>query len=367
MKKLISMYQKYMFRPVLYKSVTRVSVVAVLMLLWDRYVSDGRFTMWQAPALLLGVVLLAWAWVNYLRLDGVTVHHLGEEFKDMGKKEAPRHQVHRGLCGRAHRLLRGVGAGGTHLLQYAFEFDLGRSAAHHQPHRRRSVRAEDMAEKKAKKQLVVGILAHVDSGKTTLSEAMLYRAGSIRRLGRVDNKDAFLDTDTLEKARGHHDLFQAGPAEDGPHRHHSAGHPRPCGFFYRDRADAAGAGLRGAGRQRHRRRPEPHRDPLASAAAVSYPHLRLYQQDGSARPGERSPSGAAFPPSGRGLRGLRCPAGRTGRGTGPLRRAPDGDDAGRRRPDGGGHHPRHRPAARLSLLVRRGPSAGERERIAGRG
>ena len=42
----------------------------------------------------------------------------------------------------------------------------------------------------------------MDSGKTTLSEAMLYRAGSIRKLGRVDNKDAFLDTDTLEKARG---------------------------------------------------------------------------------------------------------------------------------------------------------------------
>ena len=49
MKKLVSMYQKYMFRPILYKSVTRVSVVAVLMLLWDRYVSDGTFTMWQAP------------------------------------------------------------------------------------------------------------------------------------------------------------------------------------------------------------------------------------------------------------------------------------------------------------------------------
>lgn len=47
MKKLVSMYQKYMFRPILYKSVTRVSVVAVLMLLWDRYVSDGTFTMWQ--------------------------------------------------------------------------------------------------------------------------------------------------------------------------------------------------------------------------------------------------------------------------------------------------------------------------------
>ena len=87
MKKLFPMYKKYMFHPILYKSVTRVSVVAVLMLLWDRYVSDGTFTMWQAPALLLGVILLAWAWVDYLRLDGVTIHHLAEELKDMGKKK----------------------------------------------------------------------------------------------------------------------------------------------------------------------------------------------------------------------------------------------------------------------------------------
>ena len=53
-----------------------------------------------------------------------------------------------------------------------------------------------------RKQIVLGILAHVDSGKTTLSEAMLYRAGVTRRLGRVDHKDAFPDTDALEKARG---------------------------------------------------------------------------------------------------------------------------------------------------------------------
>jgi len=86
MKKLFPRYKKYMFHPILYKCVTRVSVVAVLMLLWDRYVSDGTFTMWQAPALLLGVILLAWAWVDYLRLDGVTIHHLAEEFKEMGKK-----------------------------------------------------------------------------------------------------------------------------------------------------------------------------------------------------------------------------------------------------------------------------------------
>ena len=57
------------------------------------------------------------------------------------------------------------------------------------------------------KRLVVGVLAHVDSGKTTLSEALLYRAGSIRKLGRVDHRDAFLDTDALEKARA--GLFEA--------------------------------------------------------------------------------------------------------------------------------------------------------------
>ncbi len=52
------------------------------------------------------------------------------------------------------------------------------------------------------KRLVVGVLAHVDAGKTTLSEGMLYKSGSIRRLGRVDHRDAFLDTYELERERG---------------------------------------------------------------------------------------------------------------------------------------------------------------------
>ena len=52
------------------------------------------------------------------------------------------------------------------------------------------------------KKLVVGILAHVDAGKTTLSEALLYRSGAIRKLGRVDHRDAFLDTDAIERERG---------------------------------------------------------------------------------------------------------------------------------------------------------------------
>ena len=50
--------------------------------------------------------------------------------------------------------------------------------------------------------LVIGMLAHVDAGKTTLSEALLFRAGAVRRLGRVDHGDAFLDTHHIERERG---------------------------------------------------------------------------------------------------------------------------------------------------------------------
>lgn len=55
---------------------------------------------------------------------------------------------------------------------------------------------------RAKKHICAGLLAHVDAGKTTLSEALLYRSGAVRRLGRVDHGDAFLDTDALERERG---------------------------------------------------------------------------------------------------------------------------------------------------------------------
>lgn len=50
--------------------------------------------------------------------------------------------------------------------------------------------------------LTIGILAHVDAGKTTLAESILYTTGHIRKLGRVDHKNAFLDTDALERSRG---------------------------------------------------------------------------------------------------------------------------------------------------------------------
>ena len=61
---------------------------------------------------------------------------------------------------------------------------------------------ESGLQSKSEKNIVCGILAHVDAGKTTLSEAMLYLSGAIRRLGRVDKKDAYLDSDTQERARG---------------------------------------------------------------------------------------------------------------------------------------------------------------------
>ena len=53
-----------------------------------------------------------------------------------------------------------------------------------------------------KNNIAIGMLAHVDAGKTTLSEALLYKSGAIRKLGRVDNRDAFLDTNQMERTRG---------------------------------------------------------------------------------------------------------------------------------------------------------------------
>ena len=53
-----------------------------------------------------------------------------------------------------------------------------------------------------KHSLCLGVLAHVDAGKTTLCEALLYRSGARRTLGRVDHRDTFLDTHALERTRG---------------------------------------------------------------------------------------------------------------------------------------------------------------------
>ena len=59
-----------------------------------------------------------------------------------------------------------------------------------------------MPELTNKHHCAIGLLAHVDAGKTTLSEALLYRSGARRTLGRVDHRDAYLDTHDLERSRG---------------------------------------------------------------------------------------------------------------------------------------------------------------------
>ncbi|MCP6711613.1 GTP-binding protein, partial [Klebsiella pneumoniae] len=59
-----------------------------------------------------------------------------------------------------------------------------------------------MGAQQTKHPISIGLLAHVDAGKTTLSEALLFRSGVKRQLGRVDHGDAFLDTYSLERQRG---------------------------------------------------------------------------------------------------------------------------------------------------------------------
>lgn len=63
---------------------------------------------------------------------------------------------------------------------------------------------------KTEKYFSTGLLAHVDAGKTTLSEALLYLTGAIRKMGRVDDRDAFLDTYVRERTR-YYPFFQNRP------------------------------------------------------------------------------------------------------------------------------------------------------------
>ena len=83
--------------------------------------------------------------------------------------------------------------------------------------------------KGGKKNICIGLLAHVDAGKTTLSEEMLHRTGVLEQAGRVDKGNAFLDTYELE-------IYYAG-------------YSGTCGFFCRNGADIAGAGLWDSGDQ----------------------------------------------------------------------------------------------------------------------
>ena len=91
-----------------------------------------------------------------------------------------------------------------------------------------------MTENNRNRHICTGLMAHVDSGKTTLSEALLYASGTIRKLGKVDTKDAFLDTDARERDRGNYNFFQTGGVDLAGNGADFAGHAGTCRFFRRD-------------------------------------------------------------------------------------------------------------------------------------
>ena len=140
------------------------------------------------------------------------------------------------------------------------------------------------------RKLVIGILAHVDAGKTTLSEGLLYTCGALQRLGRVDHQDAFLDTEALERERGITIFSKQAVLPLGGVEVTLLDTPGHVDFSSGDGAHPPGAGLRRPGHQRHGRGPGPHPHPVAAAGALSHPHLPLCQQDG---PGGGGPGGSA--------------------------------------------------------------------------
>ena len=86
-------------------------------------------------------------------------------------------------------------------------------------------------ERQDMKSIVLGILAHVDAGKTTLSEALLYLAGSILQDGKSGQQGRILDTYALERARGITDFLKAGSSDMGGNAHDAVRYAGPCGFF----------------------------------------------------------------------------------------------------------------------------------------
>ena len=125
-----------------------------------------------------------------------------------------------------------------------------------------------MANTNRRKHICTGLMAHVDSGKTTLSEALLYTSGAIRKLGKVDTKDAFLDTDERERARGITNFFQTGGTDLARHGSDIIRYTGACGFFCGDGACASGAGLRSAADQWIRWCAGTYADAVESVAAV---------------------------------------------------------------------------------------------------
>ena len=121
------------------------------------------------------------------------------------------------------------------------------------------------------KHAVIGILAHVDAGKTTLSEDLLFRTGAIRKKGSVDSGDTVMDSNAIEADRGITIAYNGevhGDTIDLVDRY-----PGPCGLLRRGRARPVGTRLRYSRSVRLRRRTEPYKDPLGPFATTSYPDI----------------------------------------------------------------------------------------------
>lgn len=91
MKKIFSIYKPYMLHAIFYKGVTRLSVAAAFCLVWENFVSDGFFTLWEGPVLVCGILFLGWAWMSYLSLDGLSPRRLFTAGRTADKTKKRRH------------------------------------------------------------------------------------------------------------------------------------------------------------------------------------------------------------------------------------------------------------------------------------
>ena len=87
-KKISTIFEKYMIRPMLYQCATKVSIALVLCLLWDRFINrEQYYSLVEFAFFVAGAFFLALAWFQYLRLDGARIHHLMEEKQEKKKKK----------------------------------------------------------------------------------------------------------------------------------------------------------------------------------------------------------------------------------------------------------------------------------------
>ena len=87
-KKIRTIFEKYIISPMLYQCATKVSIALVLCLLWDRFINrEQYYSLVEFAFFVAGAFFLALAWFQYLRLDGARIHHLMEEKQEKKKKK----------------------------------------------------------------------------------------------------------------------------------------------------------------------------------------------------------------------------------------------------------------------------------------